>query len=281
MTRRRDVGPGEHPQPFGPPDHLPHDPASAAPARFPALPGIGADRAARFIAGLQRGAGNAAVTRWLSTARPTVAREAKTPSPTARRLARSRWRPIAEIESEIAEATQRRAAANSGAQDVIEQASDHRPPAPRRGVPDPDARRGRGLRRRGPSWREQLRSGLEDVMGDDALPDALRKQAQTALGNLDEIESDLERLWRERNHPHHPSNVQQHSSSTKPAKATNTKSSTPTDPPKAASKPPQKPPSTAAKPPSTVPKSATTTGAGARPKPPPLGSVTTLVTCRP
>ena len=66
MTRRDDARPGELSQPLGATDDPALDPAAAAPARFPALPGIGADRAAGLIAGLQRGAGNAAVTRWLA-----------------------------------------------------------------------------------------------------------------------------------------------------------------------------------------------------------------------
>ena len=59
MTHRHVARPGEH--------------SPAAPSRFAAVPRIGADRAAGFVAGLQRGAGNASVARWMTTARPTVA----------------------------------------------------------------------------------------------------------------------------------------------------------------------------------------------------------------
>ncbi|MEO8690936.1 MAG: hypothetical protein ABI611_22315, partial [Solirubrobacteraceae bacterium] len=43
-------------------------------------------------------------------------------------------------------------------------------------------------------------------MGDESLPHELRQEAQKALSTLEEHESDLERLWRERKHPHHPGN---------------------------------------------------------------------------
>ena len=49
----------------------------------------------------------------------------------------------------------------------------------------------RATRRRRPRWIDQLRGGLEDVMGDEALSDDRRREAQRALRNLDEG-----RAWR-------------------------------------------------------------------------------------
>jgi len=211
-----------------------------------------------------------------TTARPLQRQEERTPGPhlTApgqRTLARANgWRPVAEIERDIGEATNRRAGAISTAQDLIEGQSGNRP-SPHRAT-----------RRRRPRWIDQLRGGLEDVMGDEALSGERRREAQRALRNLDEVESDLERLWRERNHPHHPANVQEYSRSKKSPQTTTTKPSDKTKPPPTATvksppTPVKPPPATAVKPPLTTPKPPATTGGGTKPKPvkfASLGSVT-------